>query len=396
MTRSWGKHFWPLVHCATAIIALSMASAGCAKQLTIGAGCSTCGTPVAVKMPVPTIVTRGKFVAVGDMTTPRAGHIAVLLNDGRVLIAGGEAPTPVGTMGQLAQLRSAEIYDPAGREFTATDSMRSARLGLSAVLLRDGNVLFLGGPDAEIYNVNAGKFEPTGHPVDGVEGPAAVLLRDNNVLVCSGDVPCELYFPMLGKFRETSHLHGSGANNPILLPDGRVLLRVWTVANDNNVPYFELFDPETETFRLLSGLHASTSRPFRLGDGRIFLGNEFYHPDDDSFTDVTGFGPGNSVAMLQSGTLLIAGGAGSCAPLLPKGPILPAAIAGGAIGVCIPPPPTAQAWLYDPQTQTQIEIEDMNVARSGQTATTLKDGSVLIAGGRNRQVIESSAEIYVP
>ena len=82
-------------------------------------------TPTAANMPTPTIVTQGKFVATADMITPRTGHIATLLDDGRVLIAGRWSPA--------GQLRSAEIYDPERRKFEATGSMSSAHQTLAAV-----------------------------------------------------------------------------------------------------------------------------------------------------------------------------------------------------------------------------------------------------------------------
>ena len=338
-------------------------------------------------------MTRGKFVAVGDMAMPRSGHLATLLDDGRVLIAGGEAPAPVGTMGQLDQLRSAEIYYPEKRKFESAGSMRSARQALAAVLLRDGDVLFVGGPEAEIYDVSRGMFVATGNPIDEITSPEAVMLKDGNALVCGAGTGCEIYFSKVGKFRESSHTHGMGVSNPILLPDGKVLTSVGRVDYYNVGPYIELFDPETETFRVLRSPQAPTSRPVRLDDGRIFLGTEFFDPNNDTFTGAAGFSMGNSVTLLQSGQLLITGGRGTCNPPFPsqggRG-IVPA-----IVSACIPPPPTPQAWLYDPQTQIQVEIEDMNVARSGQTATRLKDGSVLIAGGRSAKV-ESSAEIYVP
>jgi hypothetical protein len=396
-----GKHLWsmPALRWAAAVIALAMASSGCAEQLTGGIGCSMCRTPAAVKPATPTIITQGKFFATGDMLTPRNGHIATLLDDGRVLIAGGEAPEPVGIMGQFAQLRSAEIYDPEKRKFEATDSMRSARQALAAVLLRDGNVLFVGGPDAEIYDARRGRFVPTGNPIDEITSPLAVMLKDGNVLVCGvRGTSCEIYFSKVGKFRETSHTHGGGTINPILLPDGRVLIGVRYM--DYYYPgfYFEIFDPETETFRVLPGQHSSLGFAIRLDDGRIFLGSEFFDPVTDTFTNADGFPKGNSVTLLQSGKLLLAGGSSTCnAPTSPQGgPRLGSGIAAAVVWACLPPPPTAQAWLYDTQTQTQVEIEDMNVARRGQTATRLKDGSVLLAGGRSTEAILSSAEIYVP
>jgi hypothetical protein len=45
------------------------------------------------------------FSPTGSMVTPRADHMATLLSNGKVLIAGGE-----NSSGQLA---SAELYDPA-------------------------------------------------------------------------------------------------------------------------------------------------------------------------------------------------------------------------------------------------------------------------------------------
>jgi hypothetical protein len=390
------KGLWAIVRWTAAIIVVAMALGGCARQLTIGVGCSRCRTPVAVKTPAQSIVTRGKFVVVGDMTTPRAEHIAILLDDGRVLIAGGETPSPVGTTGQLAQLRSAEIYDPGTRKFEATDSMRSARLALTAVLLRDGNVLFVGGSDAEIYDVNQRRFAPTGGPIDEITSPLAVMLNDGNVLVCGDSATsCEIYFSKTGKFRETSHTHGMATSNPILLPDGRALFGVGSAAYYNVGPYVEIFDPETETFRALRSPRVPTSPPFRLDDGRIFLGSELLDPANNTFTDASGFVMGNSVALLQSGRLLIAGGI-ECRSS-------PGQAIGHASGIGISPAaigcsliPTAKAWLYDPRTQMQVEIENMNVARRGQTATSLKDGSVLIAGGRSANLVESSAEVYVP
>ncbi|MBI1806839.1 MAG: hypothetical protein HYR76_07305 [Ignavibacteria bacterium] len=55
----------------------------------------------------------------------------------------------------------------------------------------------------------------------------------------------------------------------------------------------------------------------------------------------------------------------------------------------------SSAELYDPQTKTFIPTGNLNVARCGHTATLLRDGTVLIAGGGNDQPL-SSAELYDP
>lgn len=62
------------------------------------------------------------FVSVGNMTRSHIWHTATLLQDGRVLIAGGDTAT-------------AEIYDPLSGTFAVTGSMSVSRGGHAAVLL---------------------------------------------------------------------------------------------------------------------------------------------------------------------------------------------------------------------------------------------------------------------
>ena len=72
------------------------------------------------------------------MVNARAGHTAVLLGDGRVLVAGGG-------LGDDATTRSAELYDPATGRWTVTGIMADARRGYTATVLADGSVLVVGG-----------------------------------------------------------------------------------------------------------------------------------------------------------------------------------------------------------------------------------------------------------
>jgi hypothetical protein len=81
----------------------------------------------------------GNFSATGDMTVPRALHSATLLQDGRVLIlwgSGGSTTDPLAT---------AEIYDPATGTFTATGPMTTGRGGHVAARLPDGRVMVTAG-----------------------------------------------------------------------------------------------------------------------------------------------------------------------------------------------------------------------------------------------------------
>lgn len=67
----------------------------------------------------------------------RVGHRATLLNDGKVLLAGGSDA--------LGSSSTAELFDPASGSFTPTGSMGIARAGHTATLLLDGKVLVAGG-----------------------------------------------------------------------------------------------------------------------------------------------------------------------------------------------------------------------------------------------------------
>jgi hypothetical protein len=89
------------------------------------------------------------------MTTPRLGHTATLLSNGQVLIVGGNKT------GDFVILASAELYDATSGHFTATGSMTAARRSHIAVLPPTGKVLVAGGEDsqnaldtAELYNAD--------------------------------------------------------------------------------------------------------------------------------------------------------------------------------------------------------------------------------------------------
>jgi hypothetical protein len=108
----------------------------------------------------------GTFSLTGSMTADREHHSSTLLADGRVLIAGGmHDPGPVACAGTACiamvgttDLTSAEIYDPTAGKFKATGSMATPRSDPAAILLQDGRVLVAGGftnrgfwTDAELY-----------------------------------------------------------------------------------------------------------------------------------------------------------------------------------------------------------------------------------------------------
>jgi len=158
------------------------------------------------------------FTPTGDMKVARTGHTATLiLNshtplDGQVLIVGGETADPGGA------LASAELYNPATGTFTFTGSMGTTRSQHTAVLLQNGKVLVLGGENtshaslatAEVYDPATGFFTPTASIMITTrrEFPGATLLNDGRVLVTGGECTIREPSPRIWTFyvvkRETS------------------------------------------------------------------------------------------------------------------------------------------------------------------------------------------------
>jgi hypothetical protein len=138
------------------------------------------------------------------MITARSVHKAILLPDGRVLIAGGWAVNNTPS----AALASAEIYDPTAGKFSSTASMSVARVGFTDSILPDGRVLLAGGQNAsgnlassEIYDPATGKFSASGSLSTLRVGHTATVLRDGRVLLVGGNdassalASAELYQP---------------------------------------------------------------------------------------------------------------------------------------------------------------------------------------------------------
>ena len=165
------------------------------------------------------------FSDTGSMSRARSSHTATLLANGKVLIAGG---TSVYNQPPFVTA-TAEIYDPATGTFTATGSMATPRENHTATLLQDGTVLIAGGDNehfsldsAELYNPATGAFTSIGPMTTTRNQHTATLLTTGQVLIAGSSVPfplasAELYDPGSQTFAATgSMLDARGSHTATL------------------------------------------------------------------------------------------------------------------------------------------------------------------------------------
>jgi hypothetical protein len=85
----------------------------------------------------------GAFEIATRMVLSRYGHTATLIPNGSVIIIGGFTQRPGQTEMQTTDL--IEQYNPRERVFTVIRRLRQPRAYHTATLLRDGNLLIVGG-----------------------------------------------------------------------------------------------------------------------------------------------------------------------------------------------------------------------------------------------------------
>ena len=297
----------------------------------------------------------------GSLNTPRDGHTATLLPNGKILVIGGSGPAD--------SPASAELYDPGTGKWSITGSLNVVKYGCARLLLT-GKVLVVGDGSAELYDPSTGTFTVTGSMLEHSSCSTATLLRSGKVLITgvtgeSPDGPIagtpELYDPSTGQFMLTGRFADPGVKSfyedgglvgapAILLQNGKVLFAA--------EPRGQLYDPVSGTFSLTGAM----TTPCALGG-------------------TPGYIEGRTATLLRNGKVLVTGGEHEdCGRF-------------------------RSAELYDPSTGTFTATGDMIRARDLHTATLLPDGRVLITGGETEECSgngcwfagsTASAEIFDP
>ncbi len=330
------------------------------------------------------------------MLSARIGAVAILLKNGKVLIAGG-------LDSQFHAIAEAELYSPAKNRFVATRAaMNQARYLACGALLANGRVLIAGGAgedgralaEAELYVPRKRKFVPSSHRMTIARvGASATPLADGRILITGGVddqlnnlSTAELYDPRTDTFTPSTNemSYAAGYSPAVPLPNGEVLVP--------GIESGDLYDPVRDSFEAIDSF---IPEPLRnptaslLGTGNVLIAA-------GESLDVTGsadlFQPTTNVFVASNATSIGGDREGATATTLGDGRVL---FAGGTDEQSVP---LDSAELYDPTADGFIASGSvMSDSRQYATATPLKGGEVLIAGGFDAEGrIVATADLYSP
>jgi N-acetylneuraminic acid mutarotase len=394
-----------------------------------------------------------QWAFVNPLPAPRFGHAATLLNDGRVLVAGGTDATG-------AILASVEIFNPVTQTWTAGASLNTARKSPDTTLLADGRVLVSGGANAngrlasaEVYDPVADSWSSAGTMNVARELHSATLMRNGQVLVVGGEASSPAVTPIAERYDPTANTwtptgalqYGVTGLSAVVLVSGKVLM---------SGSYAEIYDPVADSWQFSVPIPTTGLPPEQTGsdgttailmaDGRVFVGGQIYDPVAQTWNY-----PGTSVptasgattTALQNGQALVVGGvnwgttaeadyysstpsamvfdpaSGAQTPLgsaahagynaassvLTDGRVLVTGGIGspGLGGLMAGDTGVTSADLFDATTNTWTAAAPMSVDREGHVQTTLANGFVLVTGGSNgydggSAAVLASTEVYNP
>ncbi|MCB9880184.1 MAG: hypothetical protein H6834_00210 [Planctomycetes bacterium] len=187
------------------------------------------------------------FSAAPAMNDKRMAHTATVLSDGRVFVTGGLSDMSTTQAALVSSLKSTEIYDPVTNKWTKGPDMSEGKAGHGALLLPDGRVLLSGGltytvflsikipqfsKAVDIYDpktntmkaVAAMNVDRAGHGIFELPGGKVLVAGGIGGAILSGGVPTsgsEIYDPAQNRWTTTGSLPlAKGLAGAVVLSDG--------------------------------------------------------------------------------------------------------------------------------------------------------------------------------
>lgn len=217
-----------------------------------------------------------RWTTTGPMASPRLGGSLTVLRDGRVLAAGGIGGTGTGADGAATAgpMASTELFDPAAATWRSASAMTTARFEHTATLLEDGRVLIAGGLGAdvtgtkpiastELFDPAAGSFVRSTDLSEARSNHVAAMLADKTVLVAgglggsgggdSGLASAEVFDPRRGSWTKVASLtQGRTGATATGLADGQVLVAGGEAVDQGSrrsLAVAEVYDPAGSRWR---------------------------------------------------------------------------------------------------------------------------------------------------
>ena len=336
------------------------------------------------------------------LLSPRYGHNAILLDDGRVLVAGGYTGVANNNVIVPEAVPVVQTFDFA----TATwglvgsfDGLSETGPGLyaSTAKMADGRILGIGIIE-EVDRITGSRvvLEQGGDswtelpPNPLARGlPEMVALDDGRVLVTGGifvrgqsfqiGSVVEIYDPAIGQWQQAPSMNVTYEYQAVvLLGDGRVLAMGGRALNFDASNRAEIYDPVADEWVLTGSMNVPQSFPVAvaLSDGRVL---------------VTGASDLNSDAP-EATSEVYDPAAGTWSPtgtmkharifhtmtLLSDGRVL---AVGGDDPVGGPNSPHSTTEIFDPRTDSWSPGPDLAGPRLDHSATLLPDGRIFLVGG---------------
>jgi hypothetical protein len=237
-----------------------------------------------------------QIIGTGQLNIERRGHSATLLEDGKVLIVGGD--------NQNGAVSQAEVFDPASQTSALAATSITPRTDHSATRLSNGRVLVIGGRDqsaslqsTEIYDPVTLSFVVGPSMMRARSGHTATILSDGKILVAGGDLfaSAEIYDPVTESFSLVSESLNTARkfHSAILTSSGQVMIVGGVNAQGAMLNTAEVFDPASQSF-YMPPTDMQTARAFAtlklLPDGKVQiiggdaeLSMEVFDPADGIF-----------------------------------------------------------------------------------------------------------------
>ena len=291
------------------------------------------------------LIAQPSWDSISTMNTNRWLHSAVELKNGEILVSGGEGSVSNDESFYIEKTNSCEIYNSQTDTWRFTDTMKVKRWKHSSILLEDGRVLVVGGENelsCEIFNPITEKWTLT----DSLmlfrrDEPRITKLQNGNILITGGSrrtgvgkeeiySSCEVFDVVSEKWGKIADMNYTRKSHTVTtLEDGRVIVtggigRRDTI--DTTTEICEIYSPAINRWVLgdtIKTAHYNHSA-LLLDNGNLFISAgeikgdsyyteicELYNPIIDKWSNVgvlTQYHPNLSSFQISDSTILIVGG----------------------------------------------------------------------------------------